>query len=134
MHFHVDALSLRSLVTIFIVSIVWHSGDRLVALFGPHHASAPPQQTVASETPHPVAIAEASAPVPQPVAAPPSRGPSERTRRIGLIFARVDPYPLSLSKKAAVPPPEFEDRWYAPSESKRAPTPFEQRGMFNTKI
>jgi hypothetical protein len=32
MHFHIDHLTIRSLVTVFVVSLVWHSGDKLVGL------------------------------------------------------------------------------------------------------
>jgi hypothetical protein len=44
MQFNVEKLSLWSLTTVFVVSLVWHSGDRVVNFFAPHTSthSVPP--------------------------------------------------------------------------------------------
>lgn len=35
MHFHIDHLSVRNLAIVFVVSLVWHSGDKLVGFLAP---------------------------------------------------------------------------------------------------
>jgi hypothetical protein len=35
MHFHIDQLTVRNLATVFVVSLVWHSGDKLVGFLAP---------------------------------------------------------------------------------------------------
>jgi hypothetical protein len=35
MRFHIDKLTARSLLTVFVVSLVWHSGDKLVEFLTP---------------------------------------------------------------------------------------------------
>jgi len=39
MHFHIDQLNARSLATVLVVSLVWHSGERLVGFFNDHQKS-----------------------------------------------------------------------------------------------
>jgi hypothetical protein len=122
MHFHIDALNLRSLATVFIVSIVWHAGDRLVALFAPHQTNSPPSAS------HQVANIEQVNRV-EPRLTPRSE------QKITLSFvSATGPYdPFKVNRTAAVPR-NFEERWYGPSEPKREATPFERRGMFDAKI
>ncbi len=121
MHLHIDHLGLRNLATVFVVSLVWHSGDRLVALFATHQTNSPTaasHQVASTESLHQT---ENSHPV--------VSGPIPRSERV----ATLNLGPPKVTAYVATAPRNFQERWPV-SEPKRETTPFERRGMFDTKI
>jgi hypothetical protein len=90
---------------VFIVSLVWHSGGRLISLFATHETNSLP------------AASQHVAPV----------GPIPRSERVAIL--NLGPPKITT---AAVPR-KYQEQWPV-SEPERPATPFERRGMFDTKI
>jgi hypothetical protein len=95
-------------------------GDRLIALIATHQTNSPraaSQQAANNESLHPVG--------------PPFVPRSVRVATLNLASPQAPSGYDRLSEVAAVPR-KFQDRWPV-SEPKHAATPFEWRGMFDTK-
>lgn len=122
MHIEIEELSWQNLATVFLVSLIWHSGGTLVAQFAAYQTNSPPaaSQQVANN------LNETVHPVEQPF------NPHLERVLQSLDALKVTSSYDRINEVAAVPR-NFQDRWPM-SEPKRAATPFERRGRFDTKI